>query len=192
MKVVIKDVRHAFPNLNEPGTIPGSKGKPAWSDRLIIPKKHPAVREIEAAIEAVAEEKWGDKAPGILAKLYKDGEVAFSKEEYANKDGEVYAGFENAYHLGCRSEKVQPTCVDRDRTKLLGDEIDRRLYSGCYVVAHVDFWAQDNEFGRGVRAVLTGIQFFRDGDSFGGGRPSSADEFEDYSDGVDDDDGDLD
>jgi hypothetical protein len=47
-------------------------------------------------MEAVAKEKWGAKAAGILKELKDKGRVAF-KESPLSKDGEVYDGFEGMY-----------------------------------------------------------------------------------------------
>ena len=55
------------------------------------------------------------------------------------------------------------------------------------MLALVDFWAQDNQFGKRVNATLTGVQFVRDGDSFGGARVAAADDFDVLDDAEPDD-----
>jgi hypothetical protein len=55
---------------------------------------------------------------------------------------------------------------------------DGTLYSGCYVVVHVNIWAQDNQFGKRINCGLLGVQFYKDGEAFSGGRISSVDEFD--------------
>jgi len=40
-------------------------------------------------------------------------------------------------------------------------------------------WAQDNQFGKRVNAELLGVQFVRDGEPFGGGKPATPEDFED-------------
>jgi hypothetical protein len=64
------------------------------------------------------------------------------------------------------------------------------IYSGCFVNAQIDIWAQDNGFGKRINCTLAGVQFAADGDAFGGGRPASADDFDDLGDlgGADADD----
>ena len=69
----------------------------------------------------------------------------------------------------------------------VGLKSDGRPYSGCYVNVSLDIYAQDNTYGRRINCNLSGVQFYRDGDSFEGGTPASPEEFEDLSDGVDDD-----
>lgn len=181
-KVRIENVRMAFPAIFKAEAI--GDGEPAFGARFIVPQNHPAVKLLDAAIVETARDKWGTKADQILAKLRKDGAICFVKEEYQNSDGEVYAGFENAYHLQTRSQ-VKPLVIDRDKTPLT--ERDGRPYSGCYVVAMVEVWAQENSFGRGVRAQLKGVQFYKDGEAFAGGTPASEGDFDDLSEGVEED-----
>jgi hypothetical protein len=42
----------------------------------------------------------------------------------------------------------------------------------------VEVWAQDNKFGKGIRATLRGVQFVKDGDAFSAGTPVSEDDFD--------------
>ncbi len=55
MKVKLNNVRLAFPALFEPKAVNG-EGDPRFSATFIFDPKHPAVAEIEKAIEAVAKE----------------------------------------------------------------------------------------------------------------------------------------
>ena len=54
-------------------------------------------------------------------------------------------------------------------------------------MAKVEIWAQNNKYGKGIRAELRGVQFYRDGDAFTAGGVAKADEFEDLSVDGDDD-----
>jgi hypothetical protein len=81
----------------------------------------------------------------------------------------------------------RPTIVDRNGAPLV--QADGKPYDGCFVLAKVSFWAQDNNHGKAVRASLLGVQFMYDGDSFSAGRVASAEEFEDLT--VDDEDDSL-
>jgi len=130
------------------------------------------------AVNAVAKEKWGAKAPAILAVLKKDNRVSFKEDARTNADGEAYDGFEGMWSASA-SNKKRPTTINRDRTPV--SETDNVLYSGCYVNAFVDVWPQDNEHGKRINVALTGVQFVRDGDAFGGSKVASADAFQDIS-----------
>ena len=178
-RILLKDVRLAFPNLFEPTTVNG-EGKPRYTAAFILPAEHPQLDEIRKKIEAVAREKWKDKAAGILTSLYKTGKVALHDgDEKAQYDG--FAG--NLFITASAQENAAPTVIDRDRSPLT--QRSGRPYPGCYVNASLEFWAQDDGYGKRINAQLRGVQFLRDGDSFSAGRPASSDEFEDVSEGAD-------
>ena len=67
MKVFLKKVRLSFPHLHEPNSYEGGPAK--FSASYIFPADHPAVKEVNAAIVKVAQEKWGAKADAILKQL---------------------------------------------------------------------------------------------------------------------------
>ena len=81
--------------------------------------------------------------------------------------------------------KTRPLVIDTDKTPLA--EEDGKPYVGCYVNAIIEFFGYDNS-GKGVSATLKGVQFVRDGDAFSAVAPASEDDFDDLSDGADDND----
>lgn len=170
MKLKINNVRLAFPALFEAKTVNG-EGEPAFSAVFILPPNHPQFAEIDAAIKATAVEKWGAKAEATLAQLKASGKVCFR----SGADKLEYDGFEGNWYISSRS-KTRPTVIDRLKAPLTA--ADGKPYGGCYVVAILELWAQENRYGKRINAQLTGVQFARDGDSFGGGRVASADEFD--------------
>lgn len=174
MKVSIKNVRAAFLNAFEPKTV-GGEGEPRYSGAFPIEPGSENAKALQAAMNAVAKEKWKDKAPAILKELKGKGRVCY-REEPLSKDGEVYDGFEGMHSLNA-SNKARPLVIDRDKTPLTA--ADGKPYSGCYVNVSVELWAQDNQYGKRINATLKGIQFYKDGDAFGGGAPASPDEFDD-------------
>lgn len=137
--------------------------------------------------KAVAKEKWKNKAEGILETIRGDkNKESWFESDYRNAEGDVQEGFEGLYHLSALSDAM-PLMLDADRTEI--SKRDRRMYSGCYVVAKVDIYAQDNEHGKGMRAGLMGLQFWKDGDAFGSsGKIAKVEDFEDLSDTGEDDD----
>jgi hypothetical protein len=178
-RILLKNVRLAFPNLWEPNTVNG-EGKPRYSASLLMGQDHPQVEEIKRKIEALAKDKWRDKAASILAGLYKTDKVALH-------DGDTkaqYDGFPgNLFVASAAQENAAPTVIDRDRSPL--SQRSGRPYPGCYVNASLEFWAQDNGYGKRINCTLRGIQFYADGDSFSAGRPADSDEFDDVSAGAD-------
>lgn len=181
-RIQLKGARLAFPNLFEPSTVNG-EGDPRFSAALIIPTDHPQVEEIKSKMEAVGKDKWKDKWPAIKTSLEKQDKTALH-------DGDTkpqYAGFPGNLFINAASpENAPPTVVDRDKSPLSARS--GRPYPGCYVNASIEFWAQDNGYGKRINAQLRGVQFFKDGDAFSGARPADADEFDDVSDGSDADD----
>lgn len=177
-RILLKDVRLAFPNLFEPTTVAG-EGKPRYSATLIIPADHPQLAEIKAKQEAVAKEKWRDKAAAILRGLDKQDKLALHDGDTKTK----YDGFPGNFFISAAAqENAAPTVIDRDRAPL--SVKSGRPYPGCFVNASIEFWAQDNSYGQRINAQLRGIQFYRDGDSFSAGRPADSDEFEDVTEGA--------
>ena len=174
MKMTIKNCRLAFPAIFEAKAVnPGDT--PAFSAALLIGKDHPQLAEIKKAIGTVGADKWKDKAPAILKQLEAGGKTALH-------DGDTkasYDGFEGNLFISARNQS-KPAVKDRDgKTDLT--RADGRPYGGCYVNAVVEFWAQDNNYGKRVNATLLGVQFVRDGAAFAGGTTASDDDFEDLS-----------
>jgi len=173
MRLMIKNVRLAFPAIFEPSAI--GDGEPAYGAKLIVSPTHEAISEIRNAILSVAKEKWKDKAEGILSLLKDDKRICWVEGPYRNKNGEVYDGFEGMFHLSTRNPSVKPTALNKAGSAVT--QADGVIYPGCYVHASVEFWAQDNQWGRRINCNLRGVMFHDDGDSFGGATAAKADEF---------------
>lgn len=184
MELRLKNVRIAFPALDKPEAL--GEGEPAYQAKLIIVPDSPNVKLIDDAMVSVAKEQWKDKAESVLALLKEDKKLCFVKAPYRNKKtGEAYAGFDSMYSLSTRS-KNQPTIFDKfNRPVTDPRDIKSLIYSGCFVHAKIDIWAQDNKWGRRINANIAGAMFAKDGEAFGGSTPASADDFEDLK--ADDD-----
>lgn len=181
-RIMLKNVRLAFPNLFEPSTVAG-EGEPRYSAALILGSDHPQIKEINDKIKAVATEKWKDKADAMIKSLEKTGKLALHDgDEKPNYDG--FPG--NMFVSASAKVSARPTVINSDKTPLT--DRDGKIYAGCYVNVSLDLWAQDNAYGKRVNAQLRGVQFLRDGDAFSAGRPADNDEFDDVTDGADADD----
>jgi len=177
MKLKLKNVRLAFPDLFKAKAFNG-EGDPKYGATFLIPKDHPQIKEIQAAIKQVAEDKWKDKAAAEL-------KVLQAKDKLCLHDGDLkdkFDGFAGHYYLSARADR-RPTVVDSNREPLSAD--DGKPYSGCYVNAIVDVWPMDNQFGKRINATLSGVQFHKDGEAFGGSAPADASEFDDESEAGD-------
>lgn len=179
MRVMIQNARLSFPKLFKPEEFEND-GNPMYSCSLILDPKNPAVKAIRAAIEEVGKAKFEKEWETV--KKAADAKDLNCLHDGDNKDFDGYAG--NLY-VSCRAlANKRPTVIDRNRQPLT--DADGVIYGGCYVNAAVELWAQKNRFGKRVNAQITGVQFVRDGDSFGGGvAPESADSFTDLGEGAD-------
>jgi hypothetical protein len=171
MEIVIRNARVSFPQLFQPSAMGDSE--PAYSASFLFAPDSPAAEAVKDAIQAVAKEKWADKAQATLKALKADNKLCLGDgERKADK-----AGYEGNLYVTARNAS-RPTVVDRDKTPLTA--ADGRIYAGCYVNAIVDVWAQDNQYGKRVNAKLLGVQFVKNGEPFGAGKQSaSLDSFED-------------
>lgn len=185
-RIQLKRVRVSFFHGFEPQAFEGSK--PAYTMHLLLEEGHPQRKELEAVLQRVAKATWGANAAAVYKQLktqdrlcLRDGSTKLTSE------GEIMEGYDGAVYLSARSYK-RPTIIDRDRTPLTAD--DGRPYSGCYVNAIVEIWAQaGGQYGKRINCQIQGVQFVEDGESFGGGgRTASADEFESLADEFDGDD----
>lgn len=175
--VKITNVRIAFANLFEPDTKYNRYG----ASFVIVPGSENA-KNLAAAVAAVAKEKWAAKADGILAQIKSKGDLGYQEAPKRNGEGSVYDGFEDRFTLNT-SSKTRPAVINTDTTPLTAQ--DGKPYSGCYVDASVELWAQDNTFGKKINASLRYVQFRADGESFSGSAPVSQDEFESIAVGAD-------
>jgi hypothetical protein len=180
MKHQIQNVRLAFPNLYEPKV--NESGKASYGAAFIFPPDHPAVEGLRKIIDEVGAAKWGAKW-GAVKKAMTAGDNLLIHDGDAKADLAGYEGnlFFNAYNT------VRPLVIDRDKTPLVA--ADGKPYSGCYVNAIIDVWAQDNQYGKKINAQVQGVQFVKDGDAFaGGGKAAEDSDFDEILDGADADD----
>jgi len=175
MSFKLKDVRLAFPELWE-ATSFEEGGRKKFSAALLIRKDDPQVKAIKEALLECAVAKWGVKGNDVARQLFKADRAALRDGDDESKA--KYDGYEEHWYVNA-SNDIAPTVLDRDKSPL--GQRSGRPYSGCYVNAVVEFWAQDNKYGKRLNATLMGVQFFRDGDAFAGGRAASGDDFEDLS-----------
>jgi len=149
--------------------------KPVFTCHFLMAKEHPDLARFAAHIEAVGSSfQWKNGMTWDIVKeaLKAQDKLCLHRGDVTKAGQPEYAGL---YFVSGNNSK-RFTVVDGDRTPLT--EADGRPYSGCYVNAIVDVWCQDNTYGRRVNCTITGIQFLRHGDAFGGGaQPAQPDEF---------------
>lgn len=167
--------RLAFPELFEAKSV--NDGAPRFSAVIILdPADKAQTKLIDDAIAAAAKEKWNAKADAIVNELRKQRRVCYLKEPKTSSEGAVFAGFEDSHSISA-SSPTRPVLKDRDGVTPL-TAAEGRPYAGCYVVASIDVWCQDNKHGKRINGTLRWVQFWKDGDAFTGGTPVADDEFE--------------
>jgi hypothetical protein len=173
-KVILKNVRASFPSVFETEKYKGTDtGK--FTITALISKDDPQVKTLKLAIAEFAREKFGNPIPKKVESPLKDG------------DEKDLDGYQNCYYIKASNGR-RPVVIDRNKTPLV--ETDGRPYAGCYVNLSLDLWAQDNQYGKGVRVNLNGVQFASDGDAFGSVVGNAMDDFEELETVANVDDGD--
>lgn len=185
MQLKLKNVRLSFPELQEATQFNG-KGPFKYRAAFIVDPKSPEHKMVNDAITAVIKEKWPTKAavlgPDIRADKKRCG--------YQNGDKKDYDGYAGNWIIGSSRDAKRdgrPKVLDANKAHVFKDDgtyhpgMEGKLYSGCYVNAILDVYAYDNE-EKGVAFGLAGVQFYRDGDAFSGGKRVSDDDFDDVSD----------
>lgn len=181
MKVLLKNVRLAFPELWTPTQYQG-KGAYRYDATFLIEPGSDNDKAVRKAITEAAAESFGAKSAAIL----KGMESNSNKFCYLDGNTKEYDGFEDMMYLSSHRGEKQgaPLVIDRNREPL--SATSGKPYAGCYVNASVDIYAQKGE-NQGIRASLLAVQFSRDGDAFAGSR-ANPDDFEDLSEGADSED----
>jgi hypothetical protein len=167
MKLVIRNARLSFPDLYTAVQYQ-NQGPFNYRATFLVPADGKMKKEIAAAIRQVAADKFGAKADAILKEAVAKGKICFldgSEKDYNGYDGQFYL-------VATRQDTAgAPVVVDRAKQRLA--ESSGQIYSGCYVNAVVEIWAQSNTFGKTVRCTLVSVQKIADGESFGGAAPAT-------------------
>jgi len=163
-KILLKNVRLSFPSLFQRSVFDGKEGK--YEATLLIDKK---------------DQKTINELGEISNLLMEKAKIKIPKDKHCIKDGDDsdIEGYAGNYSFKAANIK-RPTVIDRDKTPLTAD--DEKLYPGCYVNAVVEFWIQNNAYGKRLNANLHGVQFVKDGEAFGNGPIDVTGDFDDLDD----------
>lgn len=167
-KLLLTNVRLSFPSLDKSEQYNGQDtGKRAAT--FLIPADSKQAKALKKLAKSVAEEKFDKPLPKKMKTCIKDG------------DEVEYDGYAGMTAIKANTSK-KPVLLDRDKSAIDPNE----LYAGCYVNASLDLYALDNQYGKRLSCQLNGIQFAKDGESFGA-KNDSFDDFEAVDDDDDDD-----
>jgi hypothetical protein len=176
-RIKIGEVRLSYCHLFQPEAV-ADGGEKKYSVSLLIPKSNAKlVTDVKAAIKAAFQDgissRFGGKqpAPGTWKNPLRDGDAE-------RPDDETYAG---CYFINATS-KTKPGIVKivkmNGEKKLVEVTDENEVYSGCYGVVSVNFFAFNNAGNKGVAAGLNNVLKTKDGE-FLGGRASAQSEFGD-------------
>lgn len=146
-------VRFSYLNVLEPRA--NMQGQLKYSTQILIPKTNrAALAEIEAAVQAAVEKRWGRNPPGSWRHPLRDGD-----QEYP--DREEYRGmmFLNA------SSTRPPGVVDHALRPIIDP---RGFVSGDWGYVHLGFFGYDVSGNRGVGAGLNNLQRTKEGEPLAG------------------------
>lgn len=166
-KIKLQNVRLSFPSLFKKAVFEGAETK--YEATFLLNKETHA--DVISQLKAEVSKRIKEDLKG--AKL--------SPDRICLKDGDNfdYAGY--AGHMSLKaSNNRRPLVIDRDRSPLTED--DNRIYAGCYVNAIIEFWVQNNGFGKRINANLLGVQFYKDGEPFADGESASTNDFDIFED----------
>lgn len=186
-RVKLNNVRITFPELFEPKEYKPGDGKGFfYSASFILPRDHPGIPALRAAIQAAAVAKWQNKADEMLA-------VAKAKDKLPVHDGDLKANkpygaaYKGMLYVSARN-KVTPQnlpprvfALEQDPATGLAREIkaiEGRPHSGEYVNVILDIFGYVQGGGEGVGASIAGVQSLNHGERLAGGATASADDFD--------------
>lgn len=159
----------SFPKVFQSTADKNDKGELTYNIQILIPKSQTNdVKALLSAIKKVAEAKWGANWKEVRLPL-RDGDKEKNQlTEDGTPKGEKYPERLGHYFLNARSTRPVAV-VDRTRTPITDPN---ELYGGCVGKISVSFYPYSSSGNHGVGVGLNGVQKIRDGEAFGGGRPS--------------------
>jgi hypothetical protein len=171
---IIKNVRCSFPQLWHEDD-KGNGDVFSRSITILLDPEDPAhaahIAEIKGAIADVMKDK-----PKIAAVVKKKPERVCLRP--GDRDE-----FPDGHKMVKATSRNKILVLHKNGTKATED--DDPIYSGCRVNVKLDFWGQDNQYGKRINATVLAVQFAGDDESFDGAYVSeetAADGFESLDD----------
>jgi len=161
--VHLENVRLSYPAIFTPKPDQNPTKPAKYEASFILDKKVNAadIAAVRVAIETTKKhEKLKGKKPTKVC--LRDGADTDARAEAEGYGPDVMS-------ISSRNDK-RPAVVNRDLTPLTAE--DGKPYAGCYVNATIEVYPYiHKESGPGIAASLRAIQFYKDGEPFGGGVP---------------------
>lgn len=171
---ILRHVRCAYPVLFEP-QLNNLNDQYEWSMRICFMRNNPehmqTVEAIKADMKRLAKANWGPN----WEKAYRNA-LDSKNTRFLRDDPDLDYIFINVKRK--KSKGIPPKVVDRNKSVIL-TAIDGKPKSGDIVNVIIDIFTYENT-AQGWSADLIGVQFWEEGEPFGGStRTARDDEFED-------------
>lgn len=199
----LNNVRLSHPHLFTPAQpMAGSQSGPKYDGSFIYDKGSENDKKAQAAFIAEAQKTFGPNYAAIVGAMEKGKKCIRVGDQKLTKEGTVSPGYAGKMFLVAKN-KVKPVVIakrfyqgkpivldEQGNTYVDGQQVNvgfpvKVPYGGCYVNAKVEVYAMNKPGLQGVYATLLSVQFWDDGESFGGGGTPTADGFEEGEDSGD-------
>jgi hypothetical protein len=170
LKIVTSEFRASHPHVLKPSEVVKGDGKLQYSIEMLFDKKTTKLSDLQAPIKEAITGKWGkDKAkwPSPLKTPIRDGDKPHGKKKEVKPEHEGMW----VVRASTSAEYSKPYVVGRDPNVELTSESE--FYPGCYARAALKAHAYEFADKEGVKFILDGVQFIRDGKPLGGRRPAN-------------------
>lgn len=176
VKMRLENVRLAFARgLWQKSAPPGTDADEKFGATFLLPRNHPQLAKLNAAIAQEAVNEWGPAKGPLMLK------AATAAQKVALRDGDLkdYDGFADHWAL-TTSSFVMPSVFGANPSDGPISQDSGLVYGGCWVNAIITIKAYDN-VAKGIRCDLSGVQKVRDDEALGGGKAAGADEFDEIA-----------
>lgn len=172
LKLVTPTFRASYCHLFKPSEVIKNSGKLYYSIEMLFDKETTELSKLQAPALLAAKAKWGNKTdwPENLKWPWRDGD----KPRKNKKTGKVEVRPEHkgkwVLKASTNAEFQRPWVVGRNPEQVLEEN---EFYAGCYARAALKAHAYDQGEIAGVKFLLDGVQFVKDGKPLGGRRPAN-------------------
>jgi hypothetical protein len=156
IKIKLKNVRLSYANLFEPRE--NQSGQLRYGTAVIIPKSHPQIDELAAAVTTAGEEKFGKK----WAIMFKKTDPIHDADADGKADEDE--NYKDCYYINT-SSKRKPQVVDRKVQPILDES---EIWSGCMVNLSIAVFPFEVPENKGVSFGLNNVQLVKEGERLGG------------------------
>lgn len=183
-KVLSPEFRLSYCKLATPDKKEGKNGEMnVYSITMIFDpsvQSTPEFKAMEAMVEDLKKEKWGNKQPSYIRSPFRKG-VAKSEQNPNGFNLTKNPEYEGKIIVTAKSYGKRPGAVYPDTTPIFAEDLQEVLYSGCYARAFLTVFAYGPSLGGpsgqsdGISFGLSSIQKLKDGEPLAGGFDDGSD-----------------